>query len=62
LTSVLLGHGTATTTARGWQGELWDSEDDTCDLLQEVLELEVLEVEVERLMRKIVKQKRDGAM
>ena len=56
MTSVLLGHGTDTTTARGWQGELWDSEDDTCELLHvvEVVEEEV-EEEVERLMRKIVK-------
>ena len=52
MTSVLLGHGTDTTTARGWQGELWDSEDDTCELLHVV---EVVEEEVERLMRKIVK-------
>ena len=50
----MLGHGTDTTTARGWQGELWDSEDDTCELLHEV-EVVVVEEEVERLMRKIVK-------
>jgi len=58
-TSVLLGHGTDTTTARGWQGELWDSEDDTCELLHEVEVVEEVveevEEEVERQMRKIVK-------
>ena len=54
MTSVLLGHGTDTTTARGWQGELWDSEDDTCELLHVVEVVEEVE-EVERLMRKIVK-------
>ena len=53
-TSVVLGHGTATTTGRGWQGELWDSEEDTWELLQE-LELELVEEE-ERLRRKIVVQ------
>ena len=57
----MLGHGTDTTTARGWQGELWDSEDDTCELLHVVEVVEEVE-EVERLMRKIVKQERDDAM
>ena len=55
MTSVLLGHGTDTTTARGWQGELWDSEDDTCELLHEVEVVEEVVEEVVRLMRKIVK-------
>ena len=55
---MVLGHGTATTTGRGWQGELWDSEEDTWELLQELeLELVVEEVdEEESLRRKTVVQ------
>ena len=60
-TSVLLGHGSDTTTARGWQGELWDSEEDTCNLLHDLLELEMEEMEEKRLRRKKV-DKRDVAM
>ena len=52
----MLGQGTLTTTAWGSQGELWDSEEDTCARLQEVEEVEV----VERLMRKT--QERARAM
>ena len=39
MTWVLLGHGSDTTTARALQGELCDSEEDTCELLQEVVEV-----------------------
>ena len=54
MTSVLLGHGSDTTTARGWQGELCDSEEDTCDLLQEVLEVvEVMEEVEEKRVKSI---------
>ena len=59
----MLGHGTATTTGRGWQGELWDSEEDTWELLQELELEEVVELgEEERLRRKIVERAGDGAM
>ena len=62
----MLGHGSDTTTARGWQGELWDSEEDTCHSLQDLLELlemeEMEELEEEkRLMRRKVFE-RDVAM
>ena len=39
-----MGHGRDTTTARGWQGELWDSEEDTCQLLHELEVEELLEL------------------
>ena len=40
---MLFGHGTDTTTGRGWQGQLWDSEEDTWELLQDLELLGVLE-------------------
>ena len=55
---VLLGHGSETTTARAWQGELCDSEEDTCDLLQEVVEV----VEEKRVKSARVMKVRDVAM
>ena len=61
MTWVLLGHGSETTTARAWQGELCDSEEDTCDLLQEVVEV-VEVVEEKRVTSARVMKVRDVAM
>ena len=61
-TSVLFGHGTLTTTGRGWQGLLSDSEEDTWELLQDLELLEEEEEEEERLRRKRETQPRAGAI
>ena len=53
-----MGHGSETTTARAWQGELCDSEEDTCDLLQEEVEV----VEEKSLKSARVMKVRDVAM
>ena len=60
----MLGHGSLTTTGRGWQGEPWEREAETCSLEQEEEEEEEDEKEEEegREWREIASSRTERAM